>query len=64
MKHNDDIRAHAKSRGVRHWEIAYSLGIGDCWFSRKMNRPMPQEEKDKIMRAIDIIADGRRDNNA
>lgn len=64
MRHNDDIRTYAKSRNVRHWEIAYSLGIGDCWFSRKLNRPMPQGEKDKIMGAIDIIADGRRDNNA
>lgn len=59
LKYNDDIREYAKSRGVRHWEIAYALGIGDCWFSRKLNRPLPPEEKAKIMATIDMVASRR-----
>lgn len=57
MRYNDDIRAYAKSKGVKHWEIAYAMGIGDCWFSRKLNRPMSQEEKDEFMHTIDLVAE-------
>lgn len=57
LKNGDDIRAYAKSRGVRHWQIADELGIGDACFYRKLKRNLPKVERTNIRIAIDKVAD-------
>ena len=59
MKKNQEIRDYAKRRNVKHWEIAYELGIGDCWFSRRLNREIDKDTQDRILKIIDKLAEGR-----
>ena len=59
VKANTDIRAKAMLNGIMMWEVAEELGILDTALSRKMRRELPDEEKAKIMSAIDrIVARG------
>lgn len=56
MRANLNIRAAAKSAGVKLWEIADKLGITDSHFSRKLRHELPQAEKDRIFSIIEEIA--------
>ena len=61
MKANNDIRQHAKAKGVLLWEVAERLNIYDGNFSRKLRRELPENEKAEIISIIDSIA---REKNA
>lgn len=55
-KVNQDIRAYAKQKNVKHWQIAEALGMTDTNFSRKLRHELPPDEKRKIMEVIDNLA--------
>lgn len=55
---NDKIRKEAKAKGVKLWQIAESLGITDCTFSRKLRHELPEEEQTSIIAIIQEIAAG------
>lgn len=57
MFKNQDIRAYAKSKAVRLYEVADKLHISEPTMTRKMRYELPQEEKDCIFKAIDNIAE-------
>lgn len=54
MKNKDIHEAFEKS-GVRKWIVASRIGIADTTFSRRLRRELPQNEKDKIFKAIKEI---------
>lgn len=56
MKQNDTVRAYAKSKGVKLWQIAAQLQITDSSFSRKLRFELPLDEKERILAIIDEIA--------
>ena len=56
MLANTDIRAAAKSAGVRLWELADHFGISEPTVTRKLRRELPQGEKQRILSAIEEIA--------
>ena len=56
MLANTDIRAAAKSAGVRLWELADHFGISEPTVTRKLRRELPQGEKQRIFSAIEEIA--------
>jgi DNA-binding transcriptional MerR regulator len=53
---NKDIREAAKRQGVFLWQIAERLDLHDSNFSRKLRKEMPDEEKARILKVIDEIA--------
>ncbi len=53
---NLDIRLTAAGAGIKLWQIANELGIADSQFSRKLRRELPAEEKEKIFKIIDKLA--------
>lgn len=53
---NQDIRKAAKTKGVKLWEIADTLGIGDSALSRKMRYELGESEKASIFKIIDEIS--------
>ena len=53
---NLDIRAAAVSAGVKLWQIADALGITDASFSRKLRRPLPEPEREKILTIIQLLS--------
>ena len=64
---NQEIRKYAKSKNInlweyankkdiRLWQIADRLGITDNYFSRKLRKEFSEEEKQKIFKIIDELA--------
>lgn len=49
---NTDIRLAAGAKGLKLWQIADALGITDSYFSRKLRKELPPEEKEKIFTLI------------
>lgn len=57
---NQDIRNYAFSKQVRLWEISEKMGYShESAFSRVMRHELPEEQKQKIKKAIDDIANSR-----
>lgn len=52
---NKDIRSVAMEKGVKLWQIAERYGVSDSWFSRKLRKELPEEEKKKIFAIIDCL---------
>lgn len=57
MRSNKDIRAYAIEKDVLIIQIAKEIGIQKSSISRKLAKELPQEEKDRIFKAIDNIAE-------
>lgn len=53
---NVKIRDKAKIWGVKHWEIAEALGIGEATLTRRLRRELPAKEQEKILGLIEQIA--------
>ena len=56
MRANLDIRAAAKSAGVKLWEIADHLKISEPSITCKLRHELPQAEKERIFSIIEEIA--------
>ena len=57
MRSNKDIRAYALEKDVLIIQIAKEIGIQKSSISRKLAKELPQEEKNRIFKAIDNIAE-------
>lgn len=53
---NQTIRAHAKARGVKLYEVGQALGISQATMTRKLYFELPLDEKERILAIIDEIA--------
>lgn len=53
---NEIIRKHAKSQGVRLWQLAAALNINDGNLSRKLRFELPEDEQQRLLSIIDKIA--------
>lgn len=60
MLSNQDLRATAKSKNVRLWEIAEKLNISEPTMTRKLRRELPAEEKAKIITIIDELSAAKK----
>lgn len=56
---NSGIKAYAKSKGVKLWEIADRLGIADSNFSRMLRHELSAEKSIQIKQIIEEIAKSR-----
>lgn len=52
---NIDIREAIKRARLFSYEVASELGISETSFSRKLRRELSQEEKMRILEAIDKL---------
>ena len=57
---NDDIKSYAKAKKVKLWQVAEALGITDSQLSRMMRHELETEQKRRIMKHVDKIADGKK----
>jgi hypothetical protein len=62
-KANADIRATLQVLGVRQWELAAAVGIGEVSMVRKLRHELPDDVKEKYMTAIFNIAKERTAEN-
>lgn len=56
MRNNQDIRKHARSKGVFLYEVADLLGISEPTMTRWLRRKLTNERKETILNAIDRVA--------
>ena len=54
---NNEIRAKAKEKSVKLWQIADALKISEPTITRKLRHELSEEEKQKILALIDEIAE-------
>lgn len=57
MRSNKDIRAYAIEKDVLIIQIAKEIGIQKSSISRKLAKELTPEEKNRIFKAIDNIAE-------
>lgn len=50
---NREIRAAILLKGLKHWEVAEHLGIQESALSRMLRRELSEDEKKKLLKAID-----------
>lgn len=54
---NEKVRAEAKARGVKHWQIAAHIGVSELTFMRWLRFPLPEDKEKKIMEAIKELSE-------
>ena len=54
---NNEVRQRMKDAGVPQWLVAEALGKNEFSFSRELRHELPDEEKQRILDAIDRIAE-------
>ena len=64
MRNNQDIRKHARERGVFIYEVAESLGISEPTMTRWLRGKLSIERKTAILNAIDRVAAQHAARNA
>ena len=56
MLNNQSIRAAAKNKGVKLYEVAERLGVSQATITRKLYFELPEDEQERILSIIDNIA--------
>lgn len=52
MKANSDIRNALDCAGMKQWELAKALGVGESTLVRHLRDELPQEEKNSLLEVI------------
>lgn len=58
---NKEIRNAAGGYGLKLWQVAEEIGMNESAFSRKLRRELPHEEKQRILEAIDRLAQEKQE---
>lgn len=54
-KPNKEIREAIEKRRIKYFEVAEKIGVSTCYFSRLLQRELPDERKKEILKAIKSI---------
>ena len=57
---NLKIREQILRNGLRHWEVADQLGIGDATFCRWLRKDLSPEREKKVLQAIEELVKKRK----
>jgi len=49
---NETLRKEITRAGLHHWQVAEKYGVSDSYFSCKLRRELPEEEKERIRKII------------
>lgn len=58
---NVDIKQLCIDKKVYQWQVADELGISEMTLSRKLRYELPKNERQKIMNAIDSVANKNKE---
>lgn len=53
---NKEIRNAAGGHGLKLWQVAEAIGMNESAFSRKLRKELADDEKERILSAIDKLA--------
>lgn len=59
---NEGVRLVAAGYGVKLWELADALGISEATITRKLRKPLTEDEKAAVLAAIKKVRDSRTEN--
>lgn len=59
---NENIRLFIKQSGLKHWQVAKALGIGESTFVRWLREELPETEKEKILAIISEVERGEKND--
>lgn len=51
-KPNKEIRELLEAKRIKYYEIADKIGVSTCYFSRLLQRELPEERKKEILKVI------------
>lgn len=54
---NSEIKALAKARGVRLWQLALSLGVSEATITRWLRVPLSAEREAALLAAMETAAE-------
>lgn len=54
---NAKVRIKMFEAGMKQWEVARLLGLGESALSRKLRDELPEEEQDRIVALIEKAGD-------
>ena len=57
---NLEIRTAIKKSRLFNYEVADGLGMSETYFSRKLRKELPEEEKQKILEVIEKLSKEER----
>ena len=52
---NSDLKAFMRALGVRQWQVAKRLGIGESTFTRALRYPLSAEMERQVRAAVEEI---------
>lgn len=52
---NEDLKATAKAKGVRLWQVAERIGCTEWTLSRRLRHELTPEEKKKMLEYIEEL---------
>lgn len=58
---NREIRNAAGGNGLKLWQVADAIGMNESAFSRKLRKELSREEKEKILDAIQRLAEEKQE---
>ena len=61
---NEEIREKMRKKRIYSYEVAEAMGLSESAFSRKLRKELPQDEKDKILEAIQRLVNYEEDAHA
>lgn len=53
---NQDLRAYAKEKGVKLWQVAKAMGISEPTMTRKLRSELPEQDKQTFRRIINELS--------
>ena len=53
---NKDLQELASGKGVKQWQIADEIGVGETTLCRMLRRELTPEMKEKVLAAINKLA--------
>lgn len=59
---NEKIRRTMGANGVKQWQIAEVMGIREETLSRKLRTELKDDERERILKVIEEIANNEREN--
>lgn len=57
---NKDLQELASGKGVKQWQIADEIGVGETTLCRMLRRELTPEMKEKVLAAINKLANASK----
>lgn len=57
---NNDVRTRIAEAGLKHWEVAYAVGVSEATLCVWLRKPLTEDRRNQINAAINTLCERRR----